>query len=154
MSFNRTDALDEHVNKIIVANLILTLFVMFMLLKQKGPQINYLSSSKPDVKIKDLKHSICFEAFNGWKDGFVNHDLFSKSVVKEIRRSSSEYLKLDNIKEVYPTMKSDDVCRIIFKRKKGFTGVDAILTKSDPFGFAITSILPVKLTTDDVKEYL
>jgi len=154
MSFKKSNMIEDHLPYIVIINLLFTILCLVMISKKSIPQIKYLSSSKPDVKIRDLKLSICNEAFLGWQKNYVNEDIFSEEVTKQIGKSDQSYLSRNGIKAIYPSMRNDDICRAVFKRKNGFTAVDAVLTKADPFGYKITSIMPVKLTADDVRSFL
>lgn len=152
----RRNKSDEFLKFIPVINLalIFSLFMMNILFPSTNKAV-FLGSNKTSENAKELKSMFCSFTFDLYKKGVVSEEFFHKEAKSFIERNKTAEYKTEGIEHVYSQMISEDACKVIFRRKKGFSGLNVVFTRGGDFGYHITSIIPIKnLTIDDVRSYL
>jgi len=136
-------------------NFLLLIFLFLTNLnKQTINKTIFLSNSERGDSKKELKKSICKEAFLKYKQGDPVTDLFHPEIAHHLLEEKRSEFSMKGIDQVFVEMISKDECRVILKRKTGFSGLNAIITKDGPLGLRITTLKNIKLKLHDVRTYL
>ena len=121
---------------------------------QPENKIVYLNESDSQSDEK-LKSEFCKLAWSSFKAGKISERLFHPETKSYLESNETEDLSMKGIKEVYTKMVSKDVCKVIFKREKGFSGVNSVFANEGEFGLQVSAIIAIKkLTVEDVEDYL
>jgi len=140
----------------VALNILLTLGILIYLglFQSSENKTVYVSGDAPEKKEQILKGHICNAAFKAFSNGELNSDFIHPEIIQFLKESTSQSYKTQDIREVFTKMTSRDNCRVIFKRDKGFSGVNVVITSNGPLGYQITSLSDIKLRVEDVRSYL
>ena len=152
--FKTKNSKDEQLFWAVVLNIALTLGIMsyLVLFQDFENKTVYVSGEAPENRENILKGHICEAAFSSFSHGELSSDFIHPEIIKYLREEAS--YKSEDIRDVFTKMTSRDNCRVIFKREKGFSGLNVVITSNGPLGFRVTSLSDIKLKVEDVRSYL
>ena len=117
-------------------------------------KISFISESKDDWETELLKE-FCIIAAKDFENGKINSRLFSKQAFDYLKETEKVEFTSKGVVKVFPKFMSNKTCKVITKRKDGFTGFNAVFSNGGEFGFQISTLISIdKLTINDVREFL
>jgi hypothetical protein len=148
------EKIKENIHLILLANLFLTLIIL--LSSGSGEAVNLVIINGEDKSSNEtvLKKAICQQAVNSWKDRNLSKYYMHPEIIDYISDSEDDDFDIKDVEKFYIKMEGREICRIVAKKKEGFSAFEAVISKGGPLIHRMTSIKAEKPTYKEVKEYL
>ena len=148
------DKLKENLHILLLINMFFT-FITF-LSTGSSEEVNLVIINGEDKSSNDkaLKKAICQQAFNSWSEDKLSDYYMHPDIINLILDEEDENLDIKDVEKFYFKMEGREICRIVARKKEGFSAFEAVISKDGLLIYRMTSLKAEKPTYSEIKEYL
>lgn len=145
---------EKNIYILLMVNIVITTVAAFNATGSKEINFVNVEGSSVNQEQVQLKRAICEQAFKSLQNGKVLAELFHTSLLETIEKVIKSKDNLTSVNKFYFKFEGRDLCKVVGRKENGFIAYEAIVSRSGPLFYQISTLEPYKPTLKDIEAYL